>query len=75
MDSVYGIYVRTGPRRGMEGEGIANMTCSALVILHLFVAIMFVGTVFFEVLILEAVRKTSALSKTGISIACLCRPS
>lgn len=51
------------------------MTCSALVILHLFVAIMFVGTVFFEVLILEAVRKTSALSKTGISIACLCRPS
>lgn len=33
------------------------MTHFALVTLHLFAAIMFVGTVFFEVLILEGIRK------------------
>ena len=33
------------------------MGYSALVTLHLFAAIMFVGTVFFEVLILEGIRK------------------
>lgn len=33
------------------------MSYSLLLIIHLFAAIMFVGTVFFEVLILESVRK------------------
>ncbi|MGB6156577.1 MAG: hypothetical protein WBF60_11820, partial [Castellaniella sp.] len=33
------------------------MSHSVLVTLHLFAAIMFVGTVFFEVLILEGIRK------------------
>lgn len=33
------------------------MTYGVLLILHLFAAIMFVGTVFFEVLILEGIRK------------------
>ncbi len=33
------------------------MTYGVLIILHLFAAIMFVGTVFFEVLILEGIRK------------------
>ena len=34
------------------------MNHSLLITLHLFAAIMFVGTVFFEVLILEGIRKT-----------------
>jgi len=36
---------------------VAAMSHFILVTLHLFAAIMFVGTVFFEVLILEAIRK------------------
>jgi len=34
------------------------MTYGVLLLLHLFAAIMFVGTVFFEVLILEGIRKS-----------------
>lgn len=48
------------------------MTYGVLLILHLFAAIMFVGTVFFEVLILEGIRKPlgrEAMRAVELSIA------
>jgi hypothetical protein len=45
-------------RRGRHAQsGLAMMSYFVLLVLHLFAAIMFVGTVFFEVLILESLRK------------------
>lgn len=43
---------------GLQGNSYStDMSHSVLVTLHLFAAIIFVGTVFFEVLILEGIRK------------------
>ena len=39
------------------GYSLISMTYPVLLILHLFAALIFIGTVFFEVLILESVRK------------------
>lgn len=44
-------------RNLQENNHFTDMSHSVLVTLHLFAAIMFVGTVFFEVLILEGIRK------------------
>lgn len=45
------------PPAGFALQGQAAMSYPVLIILHLFAAFIFVGTVFFEVLMLEGVRK------------------
>lgn len=49
--------LQSRPQARSKPESIVTMSYFILITLHLFAAIMFVGTVFFEVLILEAIRK------------------